>query len=129
MMGDMAHDTDHTLGESRGIVRLSVTRGHRRASFHRYAGKWTRPWLPGGLETRGTTGCCIRSKSSRFYLHVFREGNGRTQWVFWSQIAQQASYSIDWRGATGQVNDRASRDAMETQDLTGLKTMFTDIVT
>jgi len=62
------------------------------------------------------------------YLHPFREGNGRTQRVLWTQVAREAGYDIDWRGVTGPVNDRASRDAMERQDFSGLRTMFATIV-
>ena len=62
------------------------------------------------------------------YLHPFREGNGRTQRVLWTQVAREAGYDIDWRGVTGEVNDRASRDAMERQDFSGLRTMFATIV-
>ena len=74
----MADDADHALGKPPGIVRLSVGRGDRRASLHGYAGKRTRSWRPGGPETRGITGCCIRSKSSRLRIHPFIDGNGRT---------------------------------------------------
>jgi cell filamentation protein len=63
------------------------------------------------------------------YLHPFREGNGRTQRILWTQIAQEAGYELDWRGVTGKVNDQASRDAMERQDLAGLRSMFDTIAT
>jgi cell filamentation protein len=63
------------------------------------------------------------------YLHPFREGNGRTQRILWTQTAQEAGYELDWRGVTGKVNDQASRDAMEKQDLAGLRSMFDTIVT
>lgn len=58
------------------------------------------------------------------YLHPFREGNGRTQRLFWSQISAAAGYKINWRGTTGRVNDQASREATEKQDLSGLRAMF-----
>lgn len=32
------------------------------------------------------------------YLHPFREGNGRTQRVFWNQIASGTGWQLDWRG-------------------------------
>lgn len=78
MMDDMGHDTNQTLGESPGIVRPSATRGHLCTPLHGYAGKRTRSWRPGGPETRGTTACCIRSKSSRFLAHALLTGNGPT---------------------------------------------------
>lgn len=62
------------------------------------------------------------------YLHPFREGNGRTQRVFWSQLEQRAGYTIDWLKVTGPVNDAASRDAMRRQDFSGLTAMFNTIV-
>lgn len=33
-------------------------------------------------------------------LHPFREGNGRTQRVFMSQLAQNAGYNLSWKGVT-----------------------------
>ncbi|WP_205781293.1 Fic family protein [Microbacterium sp. Gd 4-13] len=58
------------------------------------------------------------------YLHPFREGNGRTQRIFWTQISAAAGYDLDWSKVTGAENDRASRAAMETQDLSGLRKIF-----
>ena len=128
MMDDMAHNADCTLAKSPGIVRPHVIRGHRRAPLHGSAGKQTRSWHPKGPETRRTTGCCIRSKSSRFYLHPFREGNGRTQRIFWTQIAAGAGFDLDWSRMTGAENDQASRAAMERQDFTELRGIFDRIV-
>ncbi|MCO5316461.1 MAG: Fic family protein [Solirubrobacterales bacterium] len=62
------------------------------------------------------------------YIHPFREGNGRTQRVFWSRVAADADHAIDWADATGDENDRASRIAAEQLDLTALEAMFTRIV-
>lgn len=62
------------------------------------------------------------------YLHPFREGNGRTQRIFWTQIAADARYDLDWSKVTGAQNDQASRDAMERRDFAGLRTMFDQIV-
>lgn len=58
------------------------------------------------------------------YLHPFREGNGRTQRIFWNQLAARAGHPLDWRRTTGAINDEASRTAMERQDLSKLRTMF-----
>ena len=96
MMDDMAHNADCTLAKSPGIVRPHVIRGHRRAPLHGSAGKQTRSWHPKGPETRRTTGCCIRSKSSRFQAHPFREGNGRTSKVFMAHVAEQSPYRFDF---------------------------------
>ncbi|HWU45697.1 MAG TPA: Fic family protein [Humibacter sp.] len=62
------------------------------------------------------------------YLHPFREGNGRTQRIFWTQIAAGAGFDLDWSKVTGVQNDHASRDAMERRDFAGLRTMFDHIV-
>lgn len=94
-MDDMARNVDRTVGKSPGIVRLSAIRGRQRAPLHGYAGKQTRSWRPKGSESRGTTGCCIRSKSSWFTIHSFREGNTRTQFVFFSELSRHAGYELD----------------------------------
>lgn len=62
------------------------------------------------------------------YIHPFREGNGRTQRVFWSRVAQDAGYEIDWSGVIGSENDEASRLAAEQMNLTLLEEMFERIV-
>jgi cell filamentation protein len=56
------------------------------------------------------------------YLHPFREG------IFWSQVAAHAGYDLDWRAATAERNNDASRSAMEDRDFTGLRKMFDDVV-
>jgi cell filamentation protein len=62
------------------------------------------------------------------YLHPFREGNGRTQRVFWSRIARDAGWQLDWRPVQGNVNDAACRIAQEKQDLDPLRDMFDNVV-
>ena len=62
------------------------------------------------------------------YIHPFREGNGRTQRVFWNRIAQDAGYEIGWDLVVGDKNDEASRLAAEQMDLSGLEAMFNEIV-
>ena len=63
------------------------------------------------------------------YIHPFREGNGRTQRVFWNWIARDAGWQLDWRAVRGATNDQASRVASETQDFGPLRDMFSKIVT
>ena len=63
------------------------------------------------------------------YIHPFREGNGRTQRVFWSRVARDASYEINWDQIVGNENDEASRIAAEAMDLSALEKMFSRIVT
>lgn len=62
------------------------------------------------------------------YIHPFREGNGRTQRVFWSRVAHDANYEIDWGAIVGSENDEASRRATEDMDLSGLEIIFRRIV-
>lgn len=62
------------------------------------------------------------------YLHPFREGNGRAQRIFWTQIAAGAGFDLDWSRVTGAENDQASRAAMERQDFTELRGIFDRIV-
>ena len=62
------------------------------------------------------------------YIHPFREGNGRTQRIFWSRVAHDAGYDINWDAIMASENDEASRLAAEDMDLSGLTTMFGRIV-
>ncbi|MFT4289437.1 Fic/DOC family protein [Nocardioides sp.] len=62
------------------------------------------------------------------YIHPFREGNGRTQRAFWDRVARNAGWQLTWLSVTGEVNDRASRVASETQDLGPLIAIFHEIV-
>jgi len=63
------------------------------------------------------------------YIHPFREGNGRTQRIFWTRVAYDAGYEIHWDEVVGDENDEASRVAAEDMDLTALEAMFRRIVT
>lgn len=62
------------------------------------------------------------------YIHPFREGNGRTQRIFWSRVAHDAGYEINWDAIIGDENNEASRLAAESMDLSGLERMFIKIV-
>jgi len=62
------------------------------------------------------------------YIHPFREGNGRTQRVFWARVAADAGHLIDWDAVVGDENDRASRAAMEDDDRGPLIAMLDRIV-
>lgn len=62
------------------------------------------------------------------FIHPFREGNGRAQRVFWSRVAKDAGYEIDWSLIVGDENDKACRLAAEESDLTALEVMFTKII-
>jgi len=63
------------------------------------------------------------------YAHPFREGNGRTQRVFWSRVASDAGWQLDWRLVSQERNNEASRAAMERSDLRPLREMFDSITT
>lgn len=62
------------------------------------------------------------------FIHPFREGNGRTQRIFWTRVAQDAGYDIDWDGVVGDENDEASRLAAEEMNLSALEAMFAKII-
>ncbi len=57
-------------------------------------------------------------------LHPFREGNGRTQRVFWDIVARDAGYHFDWGLITQLVNDKASIQAKDANDTKLLEDMF-----
>ena len=62
-------------------------------------------------------------------LHPFREGNGRTQRVFWSVIARDAGWDIQWSRISAQENIQASAQALVHADYEPLKAMFARCVT
>ncbi|KFI67928.1 Fic family protein [Bifidobacterium magnum] len=61
-------------------------------------------------------------------LHLFREGNGRSQRIFFDAIAHDAGYRIDWGQAGVRENMEASRAATLTGDTSLLAAMFRTIV-
>lgn len=50
------------------------------------------------------------------YIHPFRDGNGRTQRLFWSRVSAQAGWLLDWRPVYGELLDNVSRMAREGND-------------
>ncbi|MBR3233532.1 Fic family protein [Candidatus Saccharibacteria bacterium] len=62
------------------------------------------------------------------YIHPFREGNGRTQRVFWSRVAKDAGYTIGWKDVVGDELDKASQIGREKGDIKPLVKMFSRIV-
>lgn len=62
------------------------------------------------------------------YIHPFREGNGRAQRIFWTRVARNAGYEINWDKVVGDENDEASKLAAEELDRSALEKMFTKIV-
>jgi cell filamentation protein len=57
-------------------------------------------------------------------LHPFREGNGRAQRVFWTLIARDAGWGLDWSQVSKRENDMASFIAHENVDYSLLEAMF-----
>lgn len=57
-------------------------------------------------------------------LHPFREGNGRTQRVFWTLMADQAGWRLDWRQTTASQIKTTSKIAMEKGNRRPLEEMF-----
>ena len=60
-------------------------------------------------------------------LHPFREGNGRTQRVFWTLIARDAGWGLNWAQISKRENDCASFIAHENVDYHLLTRMFETI--
>lgn len=63
------------------------------------------------------------------YVHLFREGNGRTQHVFWNRVARDAGWQLDRRGVDESTNDQACRAASGQRDFGPLREIFDQIVT
>ncbi len=61
------------------------------------------------------------------YIHPFREGNGRTQRLFWTILCHQAGYDLNWLNVSGNENDHASKIAAESKNLNELINMFKKI--
>ena len=62
------------------------------------------------------------------FIHPFREGNGRTQRIFWQRIAKDAGYKIRWYKVVGDELDNASLIGRTKHDLSPLEKMFDKIV-
>lgn len=62
------------------------------------------------------------------YIHPFRDGNGRTQRVFWNRVSRDAGWQLNWHVVRGEINDSACRAATEDGNLGPLQEMFDLIV-
>lgn len=62
------------------------------------------------------------------YVQPFREGNGRTQRVFWNRVALEAGWQLDWRPVHGEENHIAARAGSDDGNLLPLIEMFEKIV-
>lgn len=54
------------------------------------------------------------------FIHPFRDGNGRTQRLFWSRFSYHAGWLLDWRPIHGEELNEASRTAREDRDASSL---------
>lgn len=57
-------------------------------------------------------------------IHPFREGNGRTQRLFWAQVALHAGWYVDLEGMDKAENNEASRVASQDGDLEPLAVLL-----
>lgn len=62
-----------------------------------------------GLDTGTYVGRLGHYLDEVNHLHPFREGNGRTQRIFFSQLAGAAGHMIDWTQLTPELNNSASK--------------------
>lgn len=62
------------------------------------------------------------------FIHPFREGNGRTQRIFWQRVANETGYKIDWSKVVGEELDSASLIGRTENNLEPLEIMFKKIV-
>lgn len=62
------------------------------------------------------------------FVHPFREGNGRTQRIFWQKVTNKAGYKIDWSKVVGKELDNASLIGRTKNNLEPLEVMFNKIV-
>jgi cell filamentation protein, protein adenylyltransferase len=60
-------------------------------------------------------------------LHPFREGNGRTQRSFLSQLARDAGFRLDWAAVDRDANIDAARAAAD-GDLAPMRALLTPVV-
>ena len=62
------------------------------------------------------------------FIHPFREGNGRTQRIFWQRVANEAGYRIDWSKVVGEELNNASLVGRVENNIGPLERMFDKIV-
>jgi len=64
-------------------------------------------------------------------VHAFREGNGRTQREWMSDLARGAGYRLDWTAVHGSENDQACRRAHlgDRRELTAMVDSITELAT
>ncbi len=60
-------------------------------------------------------------------IHPFREGNGRTQRLFWGQVALHAGWYVDFVRMSKEANNQASRVASQEGDLAPLIALLDEV--
>ena len=104
----MIHVPVRFVTESLGIAPQTAAREPQRRPISRYADRGRASRSLRGLETRGTAGCCIRSKSSRFQAHPFREGNGRSTKLYLEHVAERSPFQLEYDKVPRDVWNRAA---------------------
>ena len=74
-----------------------------------------------GLNQEQFTEALARFYDHLNFIHPFREGNGRVQRLFWSRVAFDAGWVLDWAPVYGSELNESSRLAREEGDLTALQ--------
>lgn len=74
-----------------------------------------------GLEQDDFTTILTRFYDDLNFIHPFREGNGRAQRLFWSRVAFDAGWILDWSSVHGPELNEASRLAREDLKLAPLQ--------
>lgn len=85
-------------------------------AFHMFAELREVAYLS-GLQREAFIADLARFYDALNFIHPFREGNGRTQRLFWSRLSLDAGWILDWRPIHGQQLDEASRIAREEGNL------------
>ena len=75
------------------------------ATFEQIAERHFRPGMPADEFVNKLTRTYDEVKN----LHLFREGNGRTQRIFLTQLAEHSGFTIAWTAVTAEQNDAVCR--------------------
>ncbi|MEV0287909.1 Fic family protein [Kribbella sp. NPDC050820] len=93
------------------------------ATFEQIAERDFRPGMPVDEFVNKLT----RTYDEVNHLHLFREGNGRAQRIFLTQLAEHSGFTIDWNAVTAQQNDAVCRAAGH-GDREPMKAMLASVV-
>ncbi|WP_370107491.1 Fic/DOC family protein [Nocardioides sp.] len=82
------------------------------------------PLLRSGLEQSVYLDALAALYRDVNYLHPFREGNGRTQRLFLSEVAAYTSRHIDWKAISRLENDEACATSVTTHSARPLRALL-----